>query len=58
MDATLEPVNGSTLLRKPPVTSPFSYRVVCERCHNTVFFSGDDDVKHVYVLCDKCTLDD
>lgn len=37
-------------------TSPFSYRVVCERCHKTVFFLGNDNVKPIYVLCDQCAL--
>lgn len=58
MDATLDAVKGSSLLIKPPVTSPFSYRVVCERCHNTVFFLGEDDVEPVFIICAKCTLGD
>jgi hypothetical protein len=41
-----------------PKTSSFSYRVVCERCHKTVFFLGNDHVEAIYVLCDECTLND
>jgi len=58
MNTTLESVKDSTLIRKRPVRSPFSYRVVCERCHRTIFFYGDDDVEPVAILCDKCSLDD
>ncbi|AET67162.1 hypothetical protein Desor_1507 [Desulfosporosinus orientis DSM 765] len=32
-----------------------NYRVVCEGCSKTLFFSGQDNGETIKVLCDKCT---
>ncbi|MCO1603992.1 hypothetical protein [Desulfosporosinus nitroreducens] len=33
----------------------FQYRIVCERCHKTIFYSGQGNGETISVLCDKCT---
>lgn len=38
-----------------PQESPFQYRVICERCHRTIFYQGEEKGETISVLCDKCT---
>ncbi|MBC2728560.1 hypothetical protein [Desulfosporosinus sp.] len=35
--------------------NPYQYRVICERCHKTLFYSGQENGETISVLCDKCT---
>lgn len=33
-------------------TLPTHYQVICERCHKTIFFSGQGET--IFALCDEC----
>ncbi len=58
MNTTLETTEDSTISVKMLEPSFFWFRVVCERCHHTIFYFGKEDVEPVYILCDKCASDD
>lgn len=40
---------------KKPVVPPLSYRVVCERCRKLVFYTGQNNVGTITVICDECS---
>ncbi|TGE31152.1 hypothetical protein [Desulfosporosinus sp. Sb-LF] len=58
MNTALNTVETATTIlnEKRPENLSYSYRVVCERCHKTIFFSGQDDAEIFPILCDECTL--